>query len=623
MERRTRHRGRVLTGWLAAVALTASACTPARQEASSASFASTVAPAQPCDASLEQEAQNAQGAESGERDIGTTPEIGTGYREGMVAQRAERFAVATANPLASQAACQVLADGGSAADAVVAAQFVLGLTEPQSSGLGGGGYLLYYDAANDELTAIDGREEAPAAATESYLDGAEPDAQSSGRSIGVPGAVAALGVLHERFGTREWADDLQGARELAADGFEVSPRLAASVADAAEELAVDPEAGAYFGGIEAGQVLSNPDYAQTVAALQDGGAEVFYDSDGPIAQGIVAAVTSDRGGVTPSQMTLEDIASYQPIVRSALCQDYRGHRVCGMPPSSSGGIAVLETLGILNNANLAAVPPDQNGMPDAQAVHLVSEAERLAYADRDAYVADPDFVDIPEKLLTADTAYFEQRAQLIDVEHSMGVAQPGLGAVPAVAVPEHGTSHISAIDAEGNAASLTTSVEAAFGSFHMTQGFLLNNQLTDFTVGQPGAVNAPAGGKRPRSSMSPLVVFDPEGQLEMVLGSPGGSLIIQYVVKTLVAMVDWGMDPQEAVNFPNFGALNDAVTVLGSEHPAVAEHGEELLAELRELGHDAELAERTSGLSALVRNAQDGSIVGGADPRREGVVLGE
>ncbi len=589
-----------------------------------------------------------EGTQTGD-DISVAPEIATGYRSGMTPVTTQNYAVATANPLATQAACEVLRDGGTAADALVTAQFVLGLTEPQSSGIGGGGYILHYDAGTDTVTAIDGRETAPLAADENYLiqvsaedaTAPVPDARRSGRSIGVPGIVAALGELHAAHGDTDWDRLLASTQELAAGGFEISPRMSASIADAAEDLVRDPAAADYFlqedgTAKPAGTLLTNPDYADTVRLIAEGGPEAFYT--GAIAEAVVERATREVEGFTPSRMTTADLAGYTPVTREALCAPYRDTTVCGMPPSSSGGVTVLNTLGILNNFDLSRYAPEEvtedGGLPDVEAIHLISEAERLAYADRDAYIADPAFVDVPgggvEELISEE--YTRERAQLIDPARSMGEAEPGLAATVAGApVPEAGTSHISVIDSSGDAASLTTSVEAAFGSFHFTRGFILNNQLTDFSA-QPRneegelVANRVEPAKRPRSSMSPMLVFDStedggRGELEMVLGSPGGSLIIQFVVKTLVNMIDWDMDPQQAVSAPNFGALNQPRTGLGTEHPVMAENVDALTAGLEQLGHEVNPTAQSSGLSILVRGDGD-AITGGADPRREGLVLG-
>lgn len=578
-------------------------------------------------------------------DFGASPESGTGYRSGMQEVRASKFAASTANPEATKAACRVLMDGGNAADAAIAAQLVLGLVEPQSSGIGGGGYILYADAKTGKRIAIDGREVAPVSATETYLihqsdadpTAPVPDARRSGRSIGVPGIVAALGVLHEEHGKHDWSDLVQPVADMAAEGFRVSPRLAALVADNADDLRASPNAATYFFDeqgepITTGSMLKNQGYADTLQAIANEGPDAFYTGD--IAKAIVDEATRASEDMTPSQMTTADLAAYTPTVTEPLCGEYKDYEVCGMPPSSSGGIAVVETLRLLKDFDLAQYKPSNPGvdgaLPSPEAMHLVAEAERLAYADRDAYVGDPAFVQIPggPEALLAD-AYTSQRSALIDPHTSAGEVEPGVLREPVDAgadVPEHGTTHINVIDSEGNAASITSSVEAAFGSFHFTNGFVLNNQLTDFNAeplnedGTPAA-NRVEGAKRPRSSMSPTLLFHEDGSLAMALGSPGGALIIQYVVKTLLGITDWGMNVQQAISAPNFGARNQPETNIGNEHPAVNEDATaETVDGLEQKGHVVKLDELTSGLSAL-RVMPDG-IYGGADPRREGIVLG-
>lgn len=583
-------------------------------------------------ATTDHDLEQSQAAGDSTGDIGQSPEIGTGYREGLKAVESTDYAVATANPLASQLACEILANGGNAADAIVTAQLVLGLTEPQSSGIGGGGYFVYYDAETAKITTIDGRETAPAAADENYLryiDETEqseplPDARSSGRSIGVPGTIAALEQLHEQFGVNEWATNFDPAIELAENGFEISPRMHQSVADAVEDLPNDPAARKYFLTADnqakpVGELLQNPEYAHTLSRIAEEGSVAFYEGD--IAQAIVDTVNRENEQLTSGKMSLDDLASYAPVERDPLCAPYREKTICGMPPSSSGGTAVVSAMGILDHFELPA-----DGKLNAELVHLVSEAERLAYADRDAYVADPAFVPQPEDIVDAE--YLASRADLIDTENSMGTAEAGelsLPSAPGAEVDEHGTTHISVIDKAGNAVSATTSIEAAFGSFHMTNGFLLNNQLTDFSAdptaddGTPAA-NRVEGGKRPRSSMSPTLVLNADNEVEIALGSPGGSLIIQYLIAALVRMIDAGMDPQEAANAANYGAMNKEVTQIGSEHPLVNEELD-IISQLENMGHKVELTERTSGLSILQRT--DAGIIGGVDPRREGVVLGK
>lgn len=588
-----------------------------------------------------------------DRDIATQPEVATGYRTDMTAVRTATYAVATANPLATEAACKVLRDGGTAADALVTAQAVLGLVEPQASGIGGGGFLLYHDAASDTVRAFDGRETAPAAATENYLrwisdtDRTEPkpDARASGRSIGVPGIVRLLGVVHGEYGKKTWRDLFDPAVNLADRGFDISPRLAVALVDAAPQLRLDPGAAAYFLNDDGtpkrvGTRLTNPAYAKTLGAIASDGADAFYTGD--IARAIVAAATDPAGGRTPSLLTEQDLAGYTVKTREPLCTTYRGREICGMPPPSSGGIAVAATLGILEHFAMGEHRPtdlDLNGgRPTVMGVHLISEAERLAYADRDRYVADTDFVPLPggSPKTLLDSAYLTGRAAMISENRTMGTAQPGSFGPPVTAPPvrEHGTSQVSIIDSFGNAAALTTTVESAFGSYHMVDGFLLNNQLTDFSAepispeGTP-IPNRVEPGKRPRSTMAPTLIFDhaggKRGPLYAVLGSPGGSVIIQFVVKTVVGLLDWGLDPQQAVSMVDFGAANTPKTNVGGEHPNIdtADNGDHdpLVTGLRAMGHDVDLADQSSGLSAIMRT--EPGWIGGADPRREGLVMGD
>lgn len=597
------------------------------------------------------------GAPPSSRNFGTNPEIATSYRSNMTVVQTTHYAVATANPLATQAACRVLRDGGTAADALVTVQAVLGLVEPQSSGIGGGGFVVYYDARAGSVQAYDGREAAPAAATENYLrwisdvdhSAPRPTARASGRSIGVPGILRMLEIVHNEHGRTAWRDLFGPAVALADGGFDISPRMAELLTDSVTQLRVDPQAREYFlnpdGSPKAsGTRLTNPAYAKALAAIASAGASAFYAGD--IAHDIVAAVRDHSGGRTPGQMTPDDLAGYVAKKREPLCTTYRDREICGMPPPSSGGLAVAATLGVLEHFPMSSYRPgdvDLNGgHPSVMGVHLIAEAERLAYADRDEYVADTDFVPLPGGSLNTliDPTYLAGRAALISPEHSMGSARPGDFDTPRdnpPPVPEHGTSHISIVDSYGNAAAMTTTVESPFGSFHMVDGFILNNELTDF-ADEPRATDGSAvanrvePGKRPRSTMAPTLVFDrsPSGQhakgaLTAVVGSPGGSLIIQYVVKTLVGMLDWGLNPQQAVSMVDFGADNSPETKVGGEHPAIntSDDGDHdpLVQGLRALGHQVSLEEAISGLSAIARSGS--KWAGGADPRSEGAVMGD
>lgn len=589
---------------------------------------------------------------SSDADASTAPEQSSGYRSGIRAAAVQDYVAVTANPVASATACQVLQDGGTAADALVAAQMVLGLVEPQSSGIGGGAFALYYDAASGAVTAYDGRETAPAAATENDLrwiaDTAQqeplPSARASGRAIGVPGTLRLLEAVHGAYGKKPWAEGFSPAIGLAEDGFRISPRLAGAIDAERQSVLLDAEMSRYLLTEDgepqpAGTLLKNPAYAATLSAIAKEGADAFYTGD--IAQSIVDSVTAPSGERTPGKMTLDDLASYRAVERDPLCERYRDRGLCSMPPPSSGGIAVAQTLGILASFDLSDLGPadktTDGGIPRSQAIHLVSEAERLTYADRNAYVADPDFVPLPGGSSDALLApsYLSSRAALIDREHSMGTARPGdfPGIGGNADTPEHGTSHITVADRFGNVAAMTTTIESAFGSYHMTDtGIILNNELTDFSATPTDEAGTPVanrleGGKRPRSSMSPTLLFDltADGARDRVIGavgSPGGSVIIQYVVKAIVGMTDWGMDPQQAISMVNFGAGNTPTTGVGGEHPLVAgPAGQAVIAELIARGHTVSTTAQTSGASAIIRSGDSGWL-GGADPRREGVVLG-
>jgi gamma-glutamyltranspeptidase/glutathione hydrolase len=590
----------------------------------------------------------------------TAPEIASAYTTGKKAVWSRTVMAVAANPIATKVACDVLNRGGTATDAAVATQMALNLVEPQSSGIGGGAFMLRYDAAAKTVTSYDGRETAPAAATPNYLRWVSdanrtlpvPGARASGRSIGTPGVLRMLELAHAESGRLPWKELFQPAIALAADGFRISPRMSSSIDGSRASLARDPEAAAYFLNADgsakaAGTLLKNPALAATFAAVADGGTAAFYGGD--IARDMVAKIADTSGGTTPGATTLADLAGYRAKKREPVCTTYRAYSICGMGPPSSGGIAVASALGILENFNLGLYAPTaldlEGGRPSVFGVHLVSEAERLAYADRDKYVADTDFVPLPGGSPAAmlDKTYLRGRAGLIGFTRSMGTAAAGnLGAVVPLGVAdtaEAGTTHVSLVDRYGNVVVMTTTVESAFGSFHMTRGFILNNQLTDFSAAPTDAAglavaNAVAANKRPRSSMAPTLVFATKadgtrGDFVMATGSPGGSTIIQYVVKTLVGSLDWGLDAQQAVSMIDFGASNGAVTSVGGEHPNVsaANNGaaDPLATGLRSLGHTVSVAAQSSGLGSIVRTTAGGrpAYMGGADPRREGIVLGD
>jgi gamma-glutamyltranspeptidase/glutathione hydrolase len=542
----------------------------------------------------------------------------------------KRDMVAAANPLAVEAGYRILRDGGNAIDAAVAMQMVLNLVEPQSSGIGGGTFILFHNGRNGLLTAYDGRETAPAAARPDRFLGPDGkplrffDAVVGGKSVGVPGTLRVLELAHRQYGKLPWPKLFEPAIELADRGFPVSPRLSLLIAGEKDRF-VQERARAYFfnadgSPLAVGQTLRNPAFAATLKRVAAGGVDAFYK--GPIAADIVETVRSPA--TNPGDMTERDLANYKAKVREPVCGHYRAWRICGMPPPSSGGTAVLQILGVLEAFDMRAL-----GAESLISVHLFSEAGRLAYADRDRYLADPDFVSTPPGL--TDPAYLRQRSALVRIDASMGRAKAGipeaaeskkaawvnLGVDNALEFPA--TSHISIVDRYGNALSMTTTIEWAFGSHLMTRsGFLLNNELTDFSFapsddGKPVA-NRIEPAKRPRSSMAPTIVYDDKDRVYVVAGSAGGPAIINDVTKVLLGVLDWNLDPQAAIDLPNVGSRNGP-TELEKNTAAVA-----LEPKLRALGHDTRLVTDTSGLSVIMRT--NGGWIAGSDPRREGTAKG-
>ena len=530
--------------------------------------------------------------------------------------------VAAANPLAAEAGMVMLRQRGSAVDAAIATALVLGLVEPQSSGLGGGAFLLNYDAKSRAVAAYDGRETAPGSASETLFltDEGQPmsfwDAVIGGRSVGTPGLLRMLELAHNEHGRLPWATLFQPAIRLAENGFAVSPRLHALIAGD-DHLKRYPATAAYFhdaagNPLPVGTLLKNQAYADTLRAVAEGGADAFYK--GPVAVDIATAV---RGASdNPGYLSYVDLRSYRAKRREALCLPYRQWTVCGMPPPTSGGVAVLQILKLLEPFDLAALPP-----ASPEAIHLVAEASRLAFADRSRFLADSDFVAVPLAELL-DPAYLAARSRLIDPAASMGEASPGLASAQALSPKQldpPSTSHLSVVDAEGNAVSMTASIEGAFGSHLMARGFLLNNELTDFSFSPSADGRAVANrvqpGKRPRSSMSPTLVLDREGRFVMAIGSPGGSRIIGYTAKAIIAVLDWNLSMQAAVALPNFANRNGATDL---EAGTAVESAK---AALEALGQEVNVREMTSGLHGIRRTGR--GLEGGADPRREGVVLGE
>lgn len=538
--------------------------------------------------------------------------------------RSERLIVAS-HPLATDAGLEMLKRGGNAVDAAIAAQMVMTLVEPQSSGIGGGLFLVYWDAKTKKIETYDGREKAPASVTPNLFIGADGkplnfvDAVVGGRSVGVPGVIATLWLAHKEHGRLPWADLFQPAIKLAEGGFPVSPRLV-KVLGLVPSLALVPSTATYFnpGGkpLAAGDVLKNPALAETLRAIADKGPDGFYK--GRVADQIVdAVVNAPRGAV---QLTLKDLTAYRPRKRGAVCTSYRSFRICGMAPPSSGGVTSIQILKMLERFDMASLAPKS-----VQAVHLFAEAQRLAFADRAAFLADPDFVPAPLPGMV-DAGYLLRRSRLIQTATAIAQQQllPGSpkGAnrtLQRLRIPDHSrpsTAHMSVMDSSGDAVAMTTTVEGPFGSHLMAGGFVLNNQLTDFSFEPKGDnrrfANAPDAGKRPLSSMTPTLVFDRKGKLYAVIGSPGGWRIIPYVSKAILGLIDWKLDMAHAVGLPNVTSRSAVVEIeSGQGLEAIAD-------ELKAMGHEVKFIEQTSGLNGF-RITSDG-IDAVSDPRREGSV---
>jgi gamma-glutamyltranspeptidase / glutathione hydrolase len=538
--------------------------------------------------------------------------------------RQQQWMISAAHPLASEAGRDVLREGGSAVDAAIAAQMVLNLVEPQSSGIGGGAFLTHFDAKNGDIDAYDGRETAPSAADDRLFldDNGDPTfyftAINGGLAVGVPGLLRMLKKAHKKHGRLSWASLFSPAIRLAEDGFPISPRFHKMVSRT-EDLKKFPQAKAYFFDSDGqpkaiGSLLTNRPLAETFKTIAKKGPNAFYS--GKIAQDIVKAV---RGAPeNPGRLTFRDMASYQAKNRAPVCAPYRAWLVCGPPPPSSGGISVLQILGLLQNTDLSAMKPFS-----AEAVHAISEASRLAFADRNVYIADPDFIPVPTGGLL-DPGYLALRARDISSRRSMGIALPGMPGITsqnAADTGPHGisTTHLSVVDAKGNAVSMTSSIGDAYGSRLMVDGFMLNSELADFSF-RPSHLEIPIANrveakKRPRSSMAPTLVFDGSGKLVLAIGSPGGSNIIGYVAKTIIAVLDWNFEIEDAINLPHFLNKNGA-TFLEAGTPL-----EGLRTHLEFLGHQVIVTDMVaSGLHGILVNEK--GLSGGADKRREGVALG-
>ena len=555
---------------------------------------------------------------------GFAPEIATGVSASTM-KAAENFMISAANPHAAQAGYDVLAKGGNAIDAMVATQLMLGLVEPQSSGLGGGAFLVYYDAKADNLTSYDGRETAPMAATPTLFQNEEGeklkfwDAVVGGRSVGTPGTVKLMYDTHKQHGTLDWASLVQPAIDLAESGFPVSERLNKLISNDVDRLSVDPDTKAYFFDTDGnphpvGYRLKNQAYADTLKQIAERGANAFYY--GPIALDIVKKV---RTAANPGVMAFTDLTRYQIKQRDPVCVNYRKYDVCGMGPPSSGALTVGQILGLIEPYDLAELGPTS-----VESWRLIGDASRLAFADRGRYMADSDYVPMPTEGLVSPM-YLSERSLLLngtEALESVSAGEPKWDQAMLLADDESieftSTSHFSIVDADGNAVSITTTIENGFGSRLMSGGFLLNNELTDFSFathkdGVPIA-NRVEPGKRPRSSMSPTIVLK-DGKPYMVVGSPGGSRIIGYVAQTIIAHLDWGMNVQQAINMPH------AVNRFGTYDLEEGTGAVALQSELEAIGYKVNVRALTSGIHAIVLD--DGMLLGGADPRREGVVLGE
>jgi len=567
------------------------------------------------------------------------PEIATGFAR-KTDVTSQRWAVAAAHPLATQAGYDILQAGGSAVDAAVAVQMVLGLVEPQSSGLGGGALLLH--SQGTQVHAYDGRETAPAALAEDALLGPDGQALSfeqavvGGRAVGTPGVLRMLALAHQRHGQLPWAQLFAPAIRWATQGFPISPRLHAQLqADTA--LRQDPTARAYFYQADGhahpvGHVLRNPALARVLERVAAQGVEAFYSGD--VARAMVDKV--QQHPTRPGRLSLDDLAQYRALEREPLCfvqaLAQRRYRICGLPPPSSGTLAIGQILGMLQHTAWADGPL-RAGVPDPAWLHAYNEASRLAFADRAQYVGDPAFVTAPggdwSHLLAP--SYLRARAALIGPQRmpqaTHGQPVPGLQSryAPSAPQPELGTSHLSIVDGQGRAVAMTTTIESGFGARQMVQGFLLNNELTDFSFVPRDAQGRPVANrveprKRPRSSMSPLLVFDPDdGQVLMSLGSPGGEMIIHFTAKTLIGVLQWGLSPQQALDVPNFGTVGGPLVLEAQRFDAATVRA------LQARGHTVRSRELPSGAQALVRMRRDGREVwvGGSDPRREGVVMGQ
>ena len=536
-----------------------------------------------------------------------------------------KFMVATANPYATKVGYSILEQGGSAVDAAIAVELMLTLVEPQSSGIGGGTFMLYWDDKNKNMTTFDGRETAPKAATSQlFLDEkghAIPwvEAVVGGRSVGVPGILSSFKKSHDLYGKLPWASLFEPAIELAEQGFIVSPRLEKLLTmNFNPGIHTLPTINQYFFpngvGLKSGDVVKNKKLAQVYKSIAKEGIDVFYK--GWIAKKIVQKVQQSL--IAPGSLTLDDMATYQAVQRAPVCGKYREYNVCGMAPPSSGGVAVIQILGQLESYDIGKLVPNS-----LEAVHLITQSSRLAFADRNRYLADADFVKVPTNALISPQ-YLASRGALIRTQEDMGKAKAGnpsqgVALADDNAIERPSTSHIAIVDGEGNAVSMTSSIENGFGSALMVEGFILNNQLTDFSLAPKRngkwVANRVEANKRPRSSMAPTIVLNENNTLKLILGSPGGSRIINYVAQTVIGVLDWDLTPQEAINLPKVTNRNYVTTLERGTDITKLKQG------LEAKGHQVDVRDLNSGLQAI--EVKDGMLIGGADPRREGLVLAQ
>ncbi|AOT08210.1 gamma-glutamyltransferase [Pseudoalteromonas luteoviolacea] len=552
------------------------------------------------------------------------PEAATGFTL-KKEKISEKYMVVAANPHASKAGQLMLQQGGSAIDAAIAAQLVLTLVEPQSSGIGGGAFILHYDRQNDYLTTFDGRETAPKKADHKlFLDKeGKPvrwiEAVVGGRSVGVPGIIHSMKQAHDKYGVLKWKQLFKPAIDLASKGFKVSPRLHMLLKKEFNPgLTKLSPAKDYFypngKALEVGALVKNPELAKLYREIAEYGPKAFYE--GKYAEDMVKAV--QKSEIAPGHLSMSDLANYQSKERHPVCTSYHDYKVCSMAPPSSGGLTVLQILKLLEGKKLAQYKPN-----DPQAVHLFTQASRLAFADRNFYIADPDFVDVPTQGLL-NPVYIKSRAELIGERDNQNVpvGDPTKGKLTYAQDNSYelpSTTHLSIVDSKGNAVSMTSSIEMGFGSTVMVNGYLLNNQLTDFSlapkIGGNWVANRVEPNKRPRSSMAPVMVFNKDGSLKLVVGSPGGSRIINYVAQTVIGVLDWGLTPQQAINLPRVTNRNKYTTLeKGTDLKAIKPW-------LESKGHKVRISDLNSGIHAI--EIKEGLLFGGADPRREGVALGE